>query len=620
MPRAGVAALAACCCLFYGARPTAAVEVRAVQKISDTEGDFRGALNSADRFGCAVAAIGDLDGDMTNEVVVGAFADDDNGTNHGAVYVLFLRPNGTVRAEQKISDTQGNFQGVLGDRDLFGVAICSLGDVDGDATQDVAVATRNDDDGGPDRGAVYVVFLHPNGTVKTEQKISHTQGNFRGGLRNFDLFGSAVGSIGDLDGDTVQEVVVGAQADDDGGRTNSGAVYVLFLHPNGTVKAEQKISDAQGNFQGRLRDADRFGNAVAALGDLDGDRVQDLAVGAFRDNDGGDDCGAVYVLFLHPNGTVKADQKISDTEGNFQGGLNVSDQFGFSLTGTGDLDGDATQDVAVGADGDNDGERNRGAVYVLFLNSDGTVKAEQKISDTPGSLLRGMLDDGDHFGTGLSASEVDGDSTLDLVVGASFDDDGGTDRGAVYVLFLEKNVPTTGVPVIGTTKSVASTTGATTSLSQSSSSPTTSGRSIASNSAASSADPTALTLVVVGVVAGLCLVAALVVVVVVARRRSHRGLTTTSDGSQQMMDLQDLSCGRDESGDGTYHSMTQVQDNDTAGGTYHNVSIHNSDAGEYHNRQRDLPADEEVEEGDYHNRRHAEDSEEAGEYHNRQVG
>ena len=82
---------------------------------------------------------------------------------------------------------------------------------------------------------------------------------------------------------------------------------------DGTVKSFQKISDTAGNFTATLDNEDRFGPSVAALGDLDGDTVTDLAVGAYYDDDGGLDRGAVYVLFMNTNGTVKSHQKISDT-------------------------------------------------------------------------------------------------------------------------------------------------------------------------------------------------------------------------------------------------------------------------------------------------------------------
>ena len=96
-------------------------------------------------------------------------------------------------------------------------------------------------------------------------------------------------------------------------------MWILFLNTNGTVKSHQKISDTQGGFTGTLDDVDVFGNSVAALGDLDGDGIGDLAVGAAFDDDGGQDRGAVWILFLNSNGTVKSHQKISDTQGGFTG-------------------------------------------------------------------------------------------------------------------------------------------------------------------------------------------------------------------------------------------------------------------------------------------------------------
>ena len=90
--------------------------------------------------------------------------------------------------------------------------------------------------------------------------------------------------------------------------------------PAGSCR-HQKISDTEGGFTGILDDWERFGTSVALLGDLDGDGVDDLAVGASRDDDGGEDRGAVWILFLNTDGTVKSHQKISDTEGGFTGTL-----------------------------------------------------------------------------------------------------------------------------------------------------------------------------------------------------------------------------------------------------------------------------------------------------------
>ncbi|MDC0241311.1 integrin alpha [Candidatus Nitrosopelagicus sp.] len=66
-----------------------------------------------------------------------------------------------------------------------------------------------------------------------------------------------------------------------------------------------------------LDDYDTFGNEIIGIGDFDGDGIIDLAVGASEDDDGGKDKGAIYILFLNSDATVKSYQKISDTSGNF---------------------------------------------------------------------------------------------------------------------------------------------------------------------------------------------------------------------------------------------------------------------------------------------------------------
>lgn len=124
------------------------------------------------------------------------------------------------------------------------------------------------------------------GQVKFTQKISAEAGGLSPNLLEIiDLFGSSAASLGDLDGDDVTDIAVGARGDDDGS-SDAGAVYVLFLNSNGTVGSSVKISRSQGNFTGYLEAFDRFGTSVASVGDLDGDGIGDLAVGADGDNDG----------------------------------------------------------------------------------------------------------------------------------------------------------------------------------------------------------------------------------------------------------------------------------------------------------------------------------------------
>jgi hypothetical protein len=116
--------------------------------------------------------------------------------------------------------------------DEFGGAVAYLGDLDGSggSAATLAVAAAFDDDGGSNRGAAWVLFLNPSGTVSSHQKISHSSGGLGSGLDNDDQFGSSLAVLGDIDGsgEGAQALVVGAVQDDDGG-SNRGAAYVLFL-------------------------------------------------------------------------------------------------------------------------------------------------------------------------------------------------------------------------------------------------------------------------------------------------------------------------------------------------------------------------------------------------------
>ena len=169
-----------------------------------------------------------------------------------------------------------NGMAALSAQDQFGHAIASVGDLDGDGLLDIAVSANKDDDGGNDRGAVYITFLNEDRSVRTFQKISHTQG---GGpaLDDEDRFGWAIAAIGDLNSDGVSDLAVSAHRDDDGGSFR-GAVHVLFLRTDGTVRAHQKISSTRGGLaSGALSDGDGFGSSIALLGDLDGDRRRSMS-------------------------------------------------------------------------------------------------------------------------------------------------------------------------------------------------------------------------------------------------------------------------------------------------------------------------------------------------------
>jgi len=414
-----------------------------LQKISSRYGDFGAGLDPNDRMGISETALGDLDGNGVGDLAVGAYVDDDGATDQGAVWILFMNAECKVASKQKISETQGGFGGVLDPSDRFGQSVAALGDLDGNGTTDLAVGAPNDDDGGTNQGAVWILFLNANGTVASQQKISASAGGLGGVLHPGDGFGLSVAALGDLDGNGRTELAVGAFLDDDGG-ADQGAVWILFLNANGTVATQQKISETSGGFGGALDPSDEFGISVTALGDLDRDGTRDLAVGAQQDDDGGADQGAVWMLFLNADGTVEAWQKISELAGGFGGNLHAVDLFGSGVAALGDLGYDGVTELAVGAQGDEGGGIDEGAVWILSLRPSGTVRSWQKINGfDPFAAINGpypiVLDNVDDFGRSLAAGDFDGDGRRDLAVGAPDDDDAGTDKGAVWILSFPAN-------------------------------------------------------------------------------------------------------------------------------------------------------------------------------------
>ena len=202
------------------------------------------------------------------------------------------------------------------------------------------------------------------------------------------------------------------------------AVIVLFFQgflsiaqvtyqwgPDGYVKIENN----SGGFIANLQSGDRFSRDHDQAGDINGDGIIDLVVGARSDDDGATDAGAVYILFMNNDGTVQSNQKISASEGGFTDTLDTGDFFGYGVAGIGDYDNDNIPDIAVTA---------IGRIYIIHLNNDGTVKSFVKNQNINSQ--------------GLSAiGDLNNDGRIDLVACQSTSNAGGTQRGAIQILFFD---------------------------------------------------------------------------------------------------------------------------------------------------------------------------------------
>ncbi len=357
-----------------------------------------------DKFGYAVAVDGDI-------AVIGAYQDDDNGVDSGAVYV-FSRVEGVWTQAAKLTAFDGEAY------DNFGISVA----VDGDT---VVVGAPGNDGDGADSGSVYV-FVKPTGGWATSTETAKLTASDGAAL---DYFGYSVA----VDGDTV---LVGAYQDDDeeNDSEDSGSAYIC-TKPNSsggwadwdpmedTETAKLTASDGAAD--------DWFGVSVA----LDGNTA---VIGASGDDDKGIDSGSAYV-FVKSSGAW-ADG--NETDKLTASDVEAQDNFGYSVAvdvDTVEVSGAEVEvaTVVVGAyqhdpiDPHSDPDSplyllDAGAAYVFTRDSGGVWNGGEKLTADDGDAL-------DYFGYSVA---VDVDT---VVVGAYGDDDNGSASGSAYVFTRDSN-------------------------------------------------------------------------------------------------------------------------------------------------------------------------------------
>ncbi len=347
-----------------------------------------------DCFGQSVANAGDVDGDGTDDIIVGAMQWTDWLTTLDGYARIFSGADGSVI--RTLVGSQLNA--------AFGSGVCGAGDVDADGYDDVLVEAQWESVNGVDYAGRVHLYSGQTGAELFAL----------GGTKYFEYCGYALAGIGDVNQDGHDDFIVGSPGEDVNGvtvgvaRVFSGRDFSVLYQFSGTF------------------DGAGVGEGLAGGSDLNGDGVPDFAIGAPAGNSlTGFDLGRVLVYSGATGSLLQV-----------HGGLAAWDVFGAAISMRADLDGDGIADVVVGAPFTSTDDGVVGAIYA-FSGKTGSLLMSDYGKNNGGAPPFG-IEFGSDFGGMLDGlRDLNGDGKDELLVSAIADLDApGSTLGAVYLVTL----------------------------------------------------------------------------------------------------------------------------------------------------------------------------------------
>lgn len=408
-----------------------------------------------DFSGFSLAGNFDINNDGIDDLAVGAYGADLEGSNRaGKVYVLFGE-TGVVSTGHKSVSTLNGVDGfeILGvEAESFaGWSVSGGGDVNSDGIDDLLIGAPDSDVGEKvAAGKVYVLF--GSGTIGFSGSVNlasldGSNGFVIHGVDVADRTGRAVVGGGDINDDGIDDILIGARGATPLDRSHAGVTYIVFgdnaIGSDGIMELSSLEVDDGLRISGASTD-DKSGESVSFAGDVDDDGIDDLILGAPGvDAHNVIDTGAAYIIFGSASLTNKGEidlANLSTSDGLILEGVDTLDGAGVSVSSAGDVNGDTIADIIVGADRANiAGNRLVGESYVVFGHIGIGGLGSLALSDLDGSNGFVIEGEGANHGAGIDVSgigDVNGDGTSDIAVGAhGASPNGVSHSGAAYIVF-----------------------------------------------------------------------------------------------------------------------------------------------------------------------------------------